>query len=294
MEVQGVGAAEAPGLPRQPGWLERRVLGGLVRTVYFRGRRGGPWPDPPGTVPVLIPSPDRGRLSALHCPVPAPRAIAVLVHPDRRYGKHWFVRQGWMEWLAAHGVESLAFDLPMYGGSRGGSPYLHEHVAAAVVAARGLRPGLPLHVVGLSIGAFAAINAAPALRGVASYVLESPYPSFTAWYGANGSKGVGVALDRGLRRLFPRTYRRIDAASNVRSLRAPALIAAATHDPVTPAALTRLVAAGAPRGTRFLELPRRDHLHLFEEPAYREAILEVMGLAPRAKAPQLHAVAAPA
>lgn len=259
----------------EPSRLEKRIVGAVVKTVFFRGRRGGPWPLPEGTVPVAFRGNSGARLRGFHMPVGAARGIVVLVHPDRRYGKQWFVREGWLPWLAENGFEALAFDFPVYGESSGGSTYLHEDVLAACAEARRLRPGLPVHVVGLSLGAFACANASPVLHDVEGMVLESPYPTFQSWY--QGRPGALRAANRLLGQVLPRTYRRIDAGRNIEAA-APQriLVAASRDDEVTPAALTRHVAQAAPaQRTTYVEL-HGPHLGLFRQPAYREAVLATL------------------
>jgi alpha-beta hydrolase superfamily lysophospholipase len=240
--------------------------------VFFRGRRGGPWEPPLGldVSEVRFRGNSGARLHGWHSRHPAPRGIVVLAHPDRRYGKQWFAREGWLSWLREQGLDALAFDFPMYGRSRGGSVALHEDVAAACRLARRLRPGLPVHLVGLSLGAFAALNAAPGLD-LESLVLESPYPTFEAWYSGRG--GGHERVNALLGRLFPRSYRRIDAGANAARVRARVLVLASRADAVTPVALTREVAARLPAGrTRLLEVDGAPHLGLFQRPEAREAI----------------------
>jgi pimeloyl-ACP methyl ester carboxylesterase len=152
---------------------------------------------------------------------------------------------------------------------------------------------LPVHLVGLSIGAFAAVNAAIGLE-LESLVLESPYPTFEAWYGGGEAGQAGRAKGHGkanalLGRLFPRTYRRIDAGANAPHVRARrVLVLGSRADEVTPIALTRAVAARLPVGrTRVLELDGVRHLGLFQRPEAREAILHTL-------APPLRAVPRPA
>jgi alpha-beta hydrolase superfamily lysophospholipase len=272
--------------------MEKRIVGALVKAVFFRGRRGGPWEPPLGldVSEMRFRGNSGADLHAWHVRHAAPRGIVVLAHPDRRYGKQWFAREGWLAWLHAAGFEALCFDFPVYGESRGGSTYLHDDVAAACRLARRLRPGLPVHLVGLSIGAFAAANAAPGLDFVESMVLESPYPTFEAWYsgGAGREAGHGKA-NALLGRLFPRTYRRIDAGANLAEAKAlRILVAGATGDEVTPIALTREMAARAPPDrTRFLELAGVRHLGLFGHPDYRAAILDTLSPGPGAAAPDV-------
>src|SRR5688572_659588 len=160
---------------QEPSPFEKRLVGALVKAVFFRGRRGGPWEVPAELRGdrIAFRGNSGARLAGVHFPSADAKGIVVLVHPDRRYGKHWFLREGWIGFLLEAGYESIVFDFPVYGESRGGSTYLHDDVAAACHEARRLRPDLPVHVIGLSIGAFAAINASPNLPFVTSMVLES-------------------------------------------------------------------------------------------------------------------------
>jgi hypothetical protein len=267
--------------PPEPSSAEKRVVGALVKTVFFRGRRGGPWEPPLGldVRPVRFPGNSGARLHGWHVPHGAPRGIVVLAHPDRRYGKQWFARDGWLAWLHANGFESLAFDFPMYGQSRGGSTYLHDDVAAACRLARRLQPGLPVHLVGLSLGAFASANAQPVLDFLDGLVLESPYPTFDAWYagGSGRAAGHGTA-NRVLGRLFPRTYRRIDAGANIAQSKARRILVAATaSDHVTPVRLSRELSRRAPaERTRYFEAALPPHLGLFADPDYRAAVLATL------------------
>jgi alpha-beta hydrolase superfamily lysophospholipase len=274
--------------------MEKRVVGAVVKAVFLRGRRGGPWEPPLGldVSEVRFRGNCGARLRGWHARHPSPRGIVVLAHPDRRYGKQWFAREGWLSWLREQGLDALCFDFAAYGASSGGSVAFHEDVEAACRLARRLRPGLPLHLVGLSIGAFASLNAAPGLD-LESLVLESPYPTFDAWYGRGDGRGGGRPAAHGranalLGRLFPRTYRRIDAGANAALVRARrVLVLASRDDAVTPVALTRAVAARLPAGrTRVLEVDGARHLGLFQRPDVREAIRETLSPPLEAPAPE--------
>lgn len=273
--------------PPEPSPREKLVVGLLVKALFFRGRRGGPWQSPLGmdVSEVRFEGNSGARLHGWRVHHPAPRGIVVLAHPDRRYGKQWFAREGWLSWLHDNGFESLAFDFPVYGESGGGSTYLHDDVAAACRLARRLRPDLPVHLIGLSIGAFASLNAAPTLDFIEGLVLESPYPTFEAWYdgGADRAKGHGKANSL-LGMLFPKTYRRIDAGRNARDARARRiLVAGSLDDEVTPIGLTREIAGALPAGrTEALEVVGVRHLALFSRPEYREAVLRTL-LGPRSQ-----------
>jgi hypothetical protein len=268
-------------LPAEPSPFEKRVVGALVKAFFFRGRRGGPWEPPLGmdVSTVRFAGNSGARLHGWHVRHAAPRGIVVLAHPDRRYGKQWFAREGWLSWLHDNGFDSLCFDFPVYGESGGGSTYLHDDVAAACRLARRLRPGIPVHLVGLSIGAFASLNAAPRLDFIDGLVLESPYPTFEAWYSGGLDRAAGHGrLNSLLGRTFPKTYRRIDAGANAGQARAKRILVAGTvDDEVTPIALTREVADRLPpeRTTRF-EAAGVRHLGLFSRPEYRQAILQTL------------------
>jgi len=267
--------SDAPAPARRlPGPIERRVVGATVRAVFWGDRRGKPWPVPPHLEheEVRFPGNSGATLAGRYFPHPAPKGVVVLAHPDRRYGAHWFVKEGWVEWLLRHGYEALAFDFAPFGSSRGGSTYLHDDVAGAVAFARRWSGGLPVHVVGLSIGAFAAANASPRLD-VESLVLESPYPTFNAWYGRGWGKWAMAAFDRA----FPRTRDAIQAHRNIGHARARRiLVAASPDDKVTPARLSRAVFDAAPRRARWVEVPGAGHLGLFADEGYRAEVLATL------------------
>jgi alpha-beta hydrolase superfamily lysophospholipase len=267
-------AQQAP--PAIPAW-ERRAVGALVRAAFIHDRRGGPWPVPPGLAheALALRGNTGASVAARWFPSRDGRGAVVLAHPDKRYAQHWFVREGWVAFLQGAGFDCLTFDFPAYGQSRGGSVYYPEDVLAAVEAARSRARG-PLHVVGLSMGAFAALNASPWMD-VEGLVLESPYPTFNAWYSRGPRRRAMDAFDA----LFPRTSARIQGPANLARAKARRiLVAAATEDRVTPVALSRAVAAAAPpERTTTLELPGLGHLALFREsPRYREAVLAALGL----------------
>lgn len=256
---------------------ERRWVGRFVRATWFSDRKGGPW-----SIPESLPHEDvrfegnsGATLAGRWFPADEPRGVVVLVHPDRRYAQHWFVREGWVGLLHAEGYDVLTFDLAAYGQSRGGSTYFHEDVLAAVRLAERYSGGLPIHVVGLSIGAFAVANASPFLHRVQSLVLESPYPSFTEWERTRRGR-FALSL---FARAFPRTNAMLDARANLaRASAKRILVAASLDDAVTPASLSHAVAHAAnPARTRMLDVAGVAHLALFRESAeYREAVLATL------------------
>lgn len=255
-----------------PTLLERRVAGAFVKTLFLRDRRGGPWtPDLPHR-PVEFEGNTGARIAGHWFSAARPRGAVVLAHPDRRYGKHWFVKEGWVAFLLENGYDALTFDFGGYGGSRGPATYYHEDVVAAARFAQRWSGGFPVHVVGASMGAFAAANASPRLDFVESMVLESPYPSFNAWYRGGAAHHAMRAFDA----LFPRSSAAIQADRNVaRAAPRRILVAWSEADEVTPPALSRAIADAAPRATRYVA-PKAAHLALFQDAGYREAILAAL------------------
>ncbi len=259
--------------------VERFLVDQVVGAFFAGNRKAGPWPVP-DDLPheaVIIPGPAGGSLAARWFPAVAPRGTVVLAHPDRRYGQHWFVREGWVHFLHEAGFDVLTFDFPGYGGTPKGSMYYYEHTIAAAHFARRWSGGFPVHLVGLSMGAFAVANASPELDFVESLVLESPYPTIGDWYG----RGVARMAFDAMSAMFPTTAGRISAVRNLpRSSARRILVAAPAKDRITSPELSRRVAESGPAGrTQHLEVPACDHLGLFRTSAgYRAAVLETLGL----------------
>lgn len=282
--------------------LERRVVGATVRLLFDRDRNGGPW-NVPSHLPhetVTFEGNTGAHLAGryfhrdrAHATGDVPsRGVVVLVHPDRRYGQHWFVREAWIDFLIAAGFEVLTFDLTGYGASRGPASYYHEDVAAAARFAARWSGGLPVHVIGISIGAFATSNAAPLLQGVESLTLESPYPSFRDWYvhgpGTLAQRALGAASSRFMSLAFRRSAAAILPANNLpRAQPRRILIAASPDDQVTPEHLSRRTADLCPSDrTRYIAVPGAPHLGLLGHSAdYRQTLLENLGVPPQEAAP---------
>src|SRR5207244_3120572 len=116
LEAEGAGGAHrlAEGLLGRG--VQQRAVGLPAQAcAHFRNRK------------LVFEATTGARSAGGHVPAPdpaAPRGIVVLAHPDRRYGQHWFVRTGWIDWLRAQGFACLTFDFSQYGASRGGSAYL--------------------------------------------------------------------------------------------------------------------------------------------------------------------------
>ena len=253
--------------------MERRLAGALVQSIWLRDRRGGPWFPPAHlrSTPVAFEGNTGAAIAGTWFAVDKPKGAVVLAHPDKRYAKHWFVKEGYVEFLLQNGYEVLTFDFTGYGESRGPATYYHEDLLAAARFAQHWAGGFPVHVLGVSMGAFAAANASPRLDFVRSMVLEAPYPSFNAWY----SKGASYHAMQAFDKLFPASARAIKADRNFAHA-APQriLVAYSPQDDVTPPELSRAVAAANPKA-RTLEVDA-PHLGFLQDKRYRDAVLETL------------------
>ncbi len=258
--------------------LERRVVGWIVQRLWLGNRRGGPWDPPPDLEwdDISFPGNTGARITGRYFKSNRPRGVVVAVHPDKRYGGHWFVRIGWVHHLTRAGLDVLTFDLTGYGGSQGPSTYYAEDVHCAIRFATKRNGHLPVHVFGVSVGAYAAAIASPWMENVEGLVLESPYPDTTAWYGA----GIGALISRMFNAVFRKTARYLQADNRIQNSAArQILVVASTDDTVTPPHLSRRVAQSAPTGrTRYLELTGFQHLGFHDSEEYKEAVLRTFGL----------------
>lgn len=249
-------------------------MGALVKTAFLRGRRRAP-PPAPAHLPsreVTFEGNTGATLAGRWFPAERPRGVVVLAHPDKRLAQAWFAKVGWVDFLHRHDYDVLTFDFPGYGASRGPATYYHEDVLAAARLAEEWSGRLPVHVVGVSMGAFATANAAHRMPRVTSIVLESPYPSFNAWYASGVERRIMDAFDLA----FPRSSRAIQADRNIAHAAVKRiLMCVAEEDEVTRPALSDAVAVAAPpERTTVLRVPKARHLEPFEVSAeYREAVL---------------------
>jgi len=278
---------EAKRILEPPGPRERTIVGFIVRKLWWGDRRGGPWkvPDWLPYERVAFEGNVGARLAGRWFPAAHAKGVVVLAHPDVRYAQHWFVHTGWVDALHDQGFHVLTFDFAGYGESLGGATYYLEDVVAAARFARERAPDLPLHVVGVSMGAFAAANASPTLDFVDSLVLESPYTNFNAWYGRGPGKWAMDAMDR----LFPRTSQLLQADQRLARTPVPRiLVVGAARDRVTRPELARAVAEAGPAGrTTYVEYDA-GHLEPFlKDPDYRLLVQRWLSGGPQGPVPRI-------
>lgn len=261
------------GVPVGLPWVthkERRRARKLYDVAWVRNRHSNPRPQPNGTVTFAAAS-MLGPIDVHFLAGRKGKGTVVLAHPDRRYGGHWFVREGWVDAIHASGRSVAWFDQPGYGQGTNGSPYLGENIMNVTQAVAHRDKG-PVDVVGLSLGSFAAAIAAPYMPWVRRIVLESPYRTFTSWYDGRGMSAGRIALNA-FKLLF-RNVNKLDTQITLAAAPQEFLVGCSDADDVTPARLSR--DAIGDRDVEWVIVSDADHLGLWHDATYRQAVLDFL------------------
>ncbi len=146
--------------------------------------------DPPNGLkpwePVTVERPAGGPLQGTWYPaIPEPvRGAVLLMHPWVEWGKSYFHRRGRVQALRMAGYHVLAVDLGGFGDSRRVPGFLDRDVEAALAALRQRAGDLPLHLWGVSSGAywshFVLARLVPG-TGVAGAMFEDVSPHLLQW-----------------------------------------------------------------------------------------------------------------
>jgi pimeloyl-ACP methyl ester carboxylesterase len=160
--------------------------------------------------------------------------------------------------LAQYGLEAFAVEHPGYGASAG-EPSVDSLLANALAAvtharARAQQLGVPLVVVGSSLGSFCAMHAAAA-GGVDKLVLRAP-PTRLADAAGAAYPWLPVKL------LLAHRFDNLAPAAKVAC---PVLVLHGDDDSIVPQAMGRELAAALPHAT-FVPIPGRGHNDLELEP----------------------------
>jgi len=252
-------AAAAP--PPRPGpWAERAASGLFFAAAPRLPRR--PQPEPPeGLLPWehLAVERDGGLdpLGATWYPTSGARGAVLLLHPWVNGGRTYFHRRGRIEALRQEGYHALTVDFGGFGGTRRRLGFLDIEVEAALAVLRRLAGDLPLHVWGVSAGAYWAHMVLARREGVLGAMFEDVSPHLLEWSWRMAPVGRPAYLF--FRTTLRRAYRYLDIR-----LHAPALtVCAASYvgggrDRGVGPDDTRILAEAA--GARHLIVPAADHL----------------------------------
>lgn len=188
-------------------------------------------------------------------PVAAPAHAAILLcHGIGETVEQWF---GVQQLLAARGVASLVFDYSGYGKSTGRPDWeqLELDAVAAFAAVQKLAPGLPVSVLGFSLGsgvAAAIIDRIPAQR----LILCEAFTSFR-------HAAVSVGIPRSLARLVPPIWH---AQARLAQLKRPVLVVHGEKDRLFPTAMAHELAGWCEPCAEVILVPGTTHNQPFRKP----------------------------
>jgi len=185
------------------------------------------------------------------------RAALLICHGIGETVDHWGAVQ---TLLAAHGVASLVFDYAGYGGSTGIVDWeqCEEDSIAAFGALKSVVPGLPIGILGFSMGS-----------GIAAAVLDRIAPqnlilcsAFTSFREA----ACSVGLPRVLSFLAPPIWNNLES---LRRCSHEALILHCEQDRVFPTRMASSLAACCGSGAKLVVVPNQKHNEPFYRPQFR-------------------------
>jgi pimeloyl-ACP methyl ester carboxylesterase len=263
-----------PPLPPRPSpWYERRAAT-LVFALGPRLPRLEQAPPPAGLNPwedVSIERPGAGPLGGTWYPAQGPRGAVLLVHPWLEWGKSYFHRRGRVQALRAAGYHSLAVDLGGFGGTRREPGFLDRDVEAAFQHLRRLAGDLPLHVWGVSAGAYWSHFFLARGVGAAGAMFEDVSPHLLQWSWRMAPLGRPFYLF--FRHVLRGAYRYLDIRGHApaMSLGAVSYVSGEKDRGVLPGETRELAAA---TGGRALIVPGAGHLE-----SIKVANAEVIALA---------------
>jgi pimeloyl-ACP methyl ester carboxylesterase len=268
-----------PSLPPRPSPWNERVAARLFFALAPRLPRYEQTPPPDGLRPweaVSVERPGTGPLGGTWYPAPAePMGAVLLVHPWLKWGKSYFHRRGRVQALREAGYHALAVDLGGFGGTRREPRFVDRDIEAAFHHLRRLAGDLPLHVWGVSAGAYWSHILLGRLghlgRGVAGAMFEDASPHLFEWSWRMAPVGRPCYLF--YRYILRGAYRYLDIRRHapVMSLGAASYVSGAADRGVRPED-TRELAALA--GGRALIVPGAGHLE-----SIKVANAEVIALA---------------
>jgi hypothetical protein len=190
-------------------------------------------------------------------PTAAPARSAVLLcHGIGETVEQWF---GVQQLLAAHGVASLVFDYSGYGKSKG-RPHWEQFELDAIAAFTVLEklvPGLPVSVVGFSLGSGVAIAAIDRLAAHRLILCEA----FTSFRRA----AVSVGIPGPLARLIPPIWH---AQQRLAQCKLPVLIVHGEKDRLFPIAMAQELAAWCEPRAKVVLVPNTTHNRPFSKPHF--------------------------
>lgn len=235
--------------------------------------------------PVTFPSASGAKISGWIIPGQTNRGVIVLMHGVRADKSTLLGRA---RFLSQAGYTVMLFDFQAHGESTGNMitfGYLESRDAvAAVQLVQKIFPGRPVGVIGISLGAAAAVLADPPVD-VQAMVLEMMYPTIEEATKDRIEIRLG-SLGRILSPLLtaqiprragcqPKDLRPINQVANIK---VPKLFIAGTADQDTKfsEALALFAAAAEPKQFMSVEGAAHEDLHDFNKEAYQKTVLDFL------------------
>lgn len=193
---------------------------------------------------TLIPA-LHGHLDARLCIPPNPLAAVLICHGIGDRLSYW---EDVQVQLAAFGMASLIFDYASYGNSTGSFSVqaLREDTKAAYTSLRSATPGLPVFLLGFSMGTGVAADAVPSLLPPpAGLILCQPFVSFRA-------AAAEITHSRLLARIVPDVWKTV---AYLPSLPIPLLIVHSDADRLLPLAHAETLYAASDQTKSWLSVP---------------------------------------
>jgi pimeloyl-ACP methyl ester carboxylesterase len=180
-------------LERQLGPFEKRFIMALM-PLLFRSVYG--WRDRahyPGAQRFDVPGVDGSILRAamFRTGAAAPKGVVLLCHPFLKYGMAWFFKNGYPDWMTRAGYHVVAFNFKGFGESSLGGIAFSDDVFSVAQAMRARHPGLPMHLLGASFGAYHSIHSIARNEfGFASIVFDSVPAQIATFFGSGALGSV--------------------------------------------------------------------------------------------------------
>ena len=182
------------------------------------------------------------------------RAAVLLCHGIGETVEQWF---GVQQLLAAHGVASLVFDYSGFGKSTGRTHWeqFELDAIAAFAALEKLAPGLPVTVLGFSLGSGVATAVLQRI-GAHRLILCEAFTSFR-------HAAFSIGIPRPLARLVPPIWH---AQALLAQCRLPVLIVHGEKDRLFPVAMARELAGWCEPRAEVVLVPNTTHNQPFRKP----------------------------
>jgi fermentation-respiration switch protein FrsA (DUF1100 family) len=242
--------------PNRTTYMTRRMLGGRVEDVFFDSdgsRLHGWW------LPAVGPA--RGTVVHLH-------GNAANVSNHARL----------VAWLPEEGLNVLTFDYRGFGHSDG-TPSLDgvvEDAHAAIGEARRRHPGLPIVLLGQSLGGSTAVRAAAEDTGddIRLLVVESAFSSYRGIVRDATRNTVLAVVGSIAASTLPREA--MDPASAMSRVHAPVLILHGDSDRVVPIGHSEQLYAAAPGPKEVIRIAGGEHLDALQRTDIRRRVLDAI------------------